>query len=99
VTSANLTGVVGANRIGIVDGFTAGTGFTLDDSIALTETNTLSGASGVAILDSGALTINGMVTATAVGLTADSISIPGTVSGTTVSLVGTVGAVTETGVL
>ena len=98
-TSANLTGVVGANQIGTVDGFTAGTGFSLDDSIALTETNTLAGGSGVAILDSGALTINGLVTATAVGLTADSINIPGTVSGNTVSLAGTVGGITETGVL
>jgi hypothetical protein len=98
-TGANLTGGAAANRIGTVDSFTAGTGFTLDDSIALTETNTLAGGSGVTILDSGALTINGMVTATAVGLTADSIRIPGTVSGTAVSLVGTVGAVTETGVL
>lgn len=99
-TDANLSGATATtNQVGILNGFTAGAGFTLDDGIALTETNTVSGGPSATILDNGALAINGTVTAMAINLTADSIAIPGNVSGGTIALMGTVGAISETGTL
>ena len=99
-TSASFTGATATtNAVGIVNNFTAGAGFTLNDGIALTVNNTLAGGSSVAILDNGALSINGSLSATSVGLTADSVSIPGSVNGGTVTLTGTVGAINETGTL
>jgi hypothetical protein len=99
-TSASLTGATTTtNHIGLVNGFTATSGFTLDGGVALAVGGTVAGGTNVTILDKGALTIGGMVTATSVGLTADSITIPGNVSGAAVMLVGTVGAISETGTL
>jgi filamentous hemagglutinin family protein len=99
-TSASLTGATTTtNHVGLVNGFTASSGFTLDDGVALAVANTVSGGTNVTILDKGALTIGGTVTAASVGLTADSITIPGNVSGGAVMLVGTVGAISETGAL
>ncbi|HTI80757.1 MAG TPA: hypothetical protein VL614_09955 [Acetobacteraceae bacterium] len=98
MTSASLTGATtAANHIGTITNFTAGSGFTVDDGQSLTVANTISGGPSATILDKGALTIDGTVTAASVGLTADSINIPGLVSGGTVALFGTVGAISESG--
>ena len=98
VTTADLTGTSFSNSIGTLNGFTAA-GFTLDNGIGLTVVGTVSGGPSATIADNGPLAIDGTVTATAVSLTADSITIPGDVTGTSVSLFGTVGAIGETGVL
>ena len=98
VGTASLTGTSFSNTIGTLNGFSAA-GLTLDDSGGLTVLGTVSGGPSVTIADKGALAIKGTVTATAVSLTADSITIPGEISGSTVSLFGTVGAIAETGVL
>ena len=99
-TSASLTGATTTtNHIATITNFTAGSGFAVDDGQSLTVANTLSGGPNATIIDKGALTINGTVTATSVGLTADSITIPGLVSGGTVALFGTVGAISETGTI
>ncbi len=98
-TSASLTGTAFSNSIGTVNGFNAPSGFTLDDGSSLTVLGAVTGGPGVTVLDNGALVINGTVSATAISLTAGSITIPGTVSGSSVALFGTVGAISETGVL
>ena len=98
VTTAGLTGTSFSNSITTLNGFTAA-GFTLDNGIGLTVLGTLSGGPSATIADTGPLAVNGTVSATAVSLTADSITIPGNVKGNTVALFGTVGAISETGVL
>ena len=106
LTVASLTGTAGGNvtlnnhnTIPALAGFNdSGFGFSLTDAGPLGVSNTLSGISAT-ISDNNALTIGGTVTATAVSLTASSISIPGDVNGGLVGLFGTVGAVSETGTL
>ena len=71
--------------------FDALTRFAKKEQIGLTVVGTVSGGPSATIADNGPLAIDGTVTATAVSLTADSITIPGDVTGTSVSLFGTVG--------
>ncbi|HEY2616771.1 MAG TPA: hypothetical protein VGI78_05480, partial [Acetobacteraceae bacterium] len=98
VTTASLTGTSFSNSVGTLNGFTAA-GFTLDNGIGLTVLGTVSGGPSATIADNGPLAVNGTVAASAVNLTADSITIPGNVTGATVALFGTAGAIGETGVL
>jgi filamentous hemagglutinin family protein len=97
-TAANLTGTAFSNQIGTLGNFAA-TGFTLTDGIPLTVGGTVSGGSGATIVDKGALAIDGTVNAAAVGLAADSITIPGNVVGTSVVLSAISGGIDETGVI
>jgi fibronectin-binding autotransporter adhesin len=87
-----------ANQVGTLNGFNAD-GFALDNSSGLTVLGTVSGGPTATVANKGPLTINGTVTAQVVSITADSIGIPGNVTGTSVALFGTVGAITETGLL
>ena len=104
-SSAGTTSLTGAtsttNQIADLGTFTA-QGFTLDDGIGLTVSGVLNGGPSATVLDAGTLTIGNTVTAAAIALTADSISIPGLVSdggGGTTSLIATTGTISETGTL
>jgi hypothetical protein len=96
--SASLTGTAFSNSIGTLNGFTAA-GFTLDDNVPLTVAGTVLGGPAVTILGKGTLAIDGTVIADTVSLTAGSITIPGNVTGASVGLLGTIGAISETGAI
>jgi hypothetical protein len=93
-TSATLTGASATtNQVGTLNGFKAGNGFTLNDGTGLTVAGTLAGGPNATIVDTGALAINGAVTAAAVGLTANSITVSGNVGGNSAALDATNGAI------
>ena len=94
-TTASLTGT---NQISELGNFSAGS-FALTDGVNLTVTGLLAAATSAVINDAGALTIAGAINTGAAGLTANSIGIPGSVSGSTVNLSATTGALSETGTL
>jgi filamentous hemagglutinin family protein len=90
--AANAIAAIGSLAV------TGGT-FSLVDTGNLSVAGALS-ANAIGIVDTGALAVSGSaLAANAVNLTADSIAIPGNVSGTSVALFGTVGAIGETGSL
>lgn len=95
-TSADFSGT---NQIGTLNDFSAAAGFTLNDGLPLLVAGSVTGGSNLAITDAGALTIGGSASAASIGLTAQSIAIPGTVNGGTVNLIASTGGITETGVL
>ena len=98
---ADLLGATSTtNQIGTVVSFTSN-GFALDDGTNLT-IQAVSATSFATVLDAGTLTVSGSLSATAIGLSAGSITIPGEVNaglGGTINLAGTTGAITETGTL
>ena len=96
LAGANAT----TNQIQNLASFSAN-GFVLDDGTDLT-INTLGGGISATVLDSGSLSVGGIVAASTISLTAGTIAIPGEVTaGTlgTIYLAGTSGPVTETGTL
>ncbi|HEX3400110.1 MAG TPA: filamentous hemagglutinin N-terminal domain-containing protein [Acetobacteraceae bacterium] len=100
--TANLAGSTPtSNQVATLGSFKAA-GFALRDGNALSVSDKLAGGPSATITDAAALTVGGSVTATAIGLTATSISIPGVVSdgGTgTTNLTATAGAISETGTI
>ncbi len=104
-SSTGATNLVGqtptTNQIAALGNFSA-TDFVLNDGIGLAVNGTLNGGPAASIVDNGNLTIGGTVTASAIGLTAGNISIPGVVTdggGGTVGLIATTGSIGETGSL
>lgn len=76
--------------------------FNLTDLIGLNVGGMVNAGAGAVIADTGALTINGGISAAAINLSADSIAIPGLVTdggAGTVNLVANTGGITETGTL
>ena len=102
VGATSLTGATAsANQVATLGNFTS-FGFTLNDGHALAVNGTLNGGPGATVIDTGVLTIGGTVTASAVGLTAGNIAIPGVVTdggSGSVSLTATAGSIGETGSL
>jgi hypothetical protein len=102
-TSGGAALLTAGNTIGTLGSFAAD-GFTLNDTIPLTVTGSVTGGPGAKITDTGLLTVAGTggVTANAVTLNAGSIEIDGLVSdggaGTT-SLVAIGGTISEAGTL
>ena len=101
--SAGSASFTGANHVAALDSFTTKTGFTLIDGQALTVSGAVSDGHSAVLTDAGfALTVGpgGSVSAPAVSLTGDSLSIAGSVSGpTSVSLTAASGGITESGAL
>ncbi len=105
LTASSLTGTAGGdvsltngNAIATLAGFNdSGFNFSLTDTGPLGVSNTVTGNSVTLTDPTNTLTINGTVTAAAVGLNAASISIPGLVDGALVQLSG--GTVNEAGTL
>ena len=98
-TDVKLTG---ANQVSGLANFTAVTGFTLDDvvAVAVNAGATVDGGTNTTIVDTGALTVNGTVKGTTVALTGSSIGIGGTVDGpTSVTLTSTAGGITGAGAI
>jgi len=92
--------LTGTNQIGTVVSFVSN-GFALNDGVNLT-LDTVTASSFATVLDAGTLTVNGIVSATTISLTAGSITIPGEANaglGGTIDLAGTNGAITEAGTL
>jgi hypothetical protein len=90
------------NLIGTLGNFNAAGGFGLADGTGLTVTGSVNGGPTATLLDKGTLTIasGATVAATAISLTADSITIPGKLTdggSGTVSLVANTGTISETG--
>ena len=76
--------------------------FNLNDSIDLNVGGMVNAGSSASISDTGALTIGGGISATAISLSANSINIPGLVTdggAGTVNLVANTGTISETGTL
>jgi filamentous hemagglutinin family protein len=76
--------------------------FTLNDTIGLNVTGPLNAGTLASITATGSLAIPGTVSATAVGLSADSITIPGLVTdggAGVVALIANAGTISETGTL
>ncbi|HUN40417.1 MAG TPA: filamentous hemagglutinin N-terminal domain-containing protein [Acetobacteraceae bacterium] len=98
---ANLAGATTtANQIGTITSFTSN-GFALNDGTNLT-IDTIAGTSFATVLDAGSLSVNGILSAGSISLTAGSIQIPGeATAGTTgtIELAGTSGPIIETGTL
>ena len=108
ITTALLTGsagtnvdLTGANAISHLGGFTATTGFTLDNAPGLTVNSgaILDGGSNVTIADSGALNVAGTVTGTTVGLSGAGIDIGGVVTGPTSVTLTSGGSITGAGIV
>ena len=100
-SSTGATGLTGSNTIGTLGTFTA-SGFTLNDGIPLSVNGILSGGASATIQDTGLLTVAGTISAAAIALKADNITIPGVVSdggSGTVSLIATTGTIAELGTL
>ncbi len=107
LAAATLTGsasgadFAGAETVATLGDFTAA-GFTLTDGVALTVAGKLAGGSDAVINAVGTLTVTGSVRAALVSLTADALSLPGTVSdggaGST-SLTASTGSISATGTL
>jgi filamentous hemagglutinin family protein len=100
-TAAGVINLTGANTIATV-GDVRANGFTLDDTGNLTVAGSLGIVGGIAatIVDTGTLTIQSGVTATAIGLTGGAIAIPGLVTdggAGTVVLIATAGTIGEAG--
>ena len=95
--SANLGS--GNNRVSTLSDFTTPIDFIFGDAIPLSVAGKLTAGSTASIVDAAGLTIAGTVSAIAPFLTADSIFIPGSVIGGTVTLTGTRGAISETGTI
>lgn len=107
INVATLSGSGGAwtlplnNTVANLGSITASS-FDLTDGIALNVGGMVNGGSSATIADTGALTIGGGISATAVNLSADSITIPGLVTdggAGTVNLVANTGTISETGTL
>ncbi len=100
-SASGTTSLTGSNTVAAISNF-AGNGVTLDDSVALaagTGVNGLNGgAGGATILDSGALTVDGVFGAS-IKLTANSIVVPGALgaAGSDITLSATTGAITGAG--
>ena len=98
-SSTGATSLTGANAIATLAGFTAAGGLTLDDGGDLTVSGPVSAGPAAQITVPGALTLSGPLTAGTVNLTAASLSLDGTLTGTTKVVLAVGGAVSETGSL
>ncbi len=89
------------NSVANLGGINA-TSFNLTDAVPLNVGGMVNAGSSASINDIGALTISGGISATAINLTANSITIPGLVTdggAGTVNLVANNGTISETGTL
>ena len=99
VTSASFTG---SNSLPTLGAFTTGSGFSLNDNIALIVTGAVSGGTGAVAINYGsnALLVPGTITGAAATLTGGSIGIAGTLDVTgTALLTANVAGISETGTL
>jgi filamentous hemagglutinin family protein len=104
ITATSLTGsaaaavlLTGTNTITTLGSFTA-TGFSLSDTSVLAIGGPLQGGPTVAIDDALDLTIAGSVAGSSTSLTATSLTVPGTITATTLALsIG--GTLNETGII
>jgi filamentous hemagglutinin family protein len=90
-----------ANQVGTLASFSAA-GFLLDDSTSLVVSGAVNGGPGATIVDNNLLTVTGTVLGGAVSLMAANIAIPGKVTdggSGTVSLIATLGTISEPGTL
>ena len=101
--SAGSASFTGSNHVATLGSFTTTTGFTLNDGQALTVSGLVSDKAFVTLNDAGfalAVAVGGSVSAPAVSLTGDSLSVAGTVSGPiSVGLTAGSGGINESGTL
>ena len=90
---------IGVNASEFLAGFTAAGGLTLDDGGDLTVAGPVSAGPSAQITLPGALTLSGPLTAGTVSLTAASLNLDSTLTGTTKIALAVGGAVSETGSL
>ncbi|HVB66825.1 MAG TPA: hypothetical protein VNE67_03085, partial [Acetobacteraceae bacterium] len=98
-SSTGATSLTGTNAIATLAGFTAAGGLTLDDGGDLTVAGPVSAGPSAQITLPGALTLSGPLTAGTVRLTAASLNLDSTLTGTTKVALAVGGAVSEAGSL
>ncbi|HVY13687.1 MAG TPA: hypothetical protein VHB27_00565, partial [Rhodopila sp.] len=99
VTTASFTG---ANRVGTLADFTAGSGFNLLDGESLTVAGLVASSGGTVAIDTGTfgLAVPGGINALAATLAAGSIDLPGSVNVAGIAdVTASSGAITESGTL
>ena len=98
-SSTGATSLTSTNAIATLAGFTAAGGLTLDDGGDLTVAGPVSAGPAAQITVPGALTLSGPLTAGTVSLTAASLNLDSTLTGTTKVALAVGGAVSEAGSL
>jgi filamentous hemagglutinin family protein len=80
-SAATGVGLLGANRVAILGDFTAASGFVLNQVSDLAVNGAVFGGNRIALTTSGALSIQGSVTAASIALDANGIALGGAING------------------
>ncbi|MDR3534964.1 MAG: filamentous hemagglutinin N-terminal domain-containing protein [Acetobacteraceae bacterium] len=99
-TAAGAVSLTGPNAIATLGDFTAGAGLTLVDQANFTVASVVDGGPSVTITDAGTMTVPGSITANAIALTAQALTLGGFLNGAgSVALTATTGSIQQTGTI